>query len=123
VMFTAAFRVPVVVGVKVTLMVQLLFGDSDDGQLFVWAKSLRFVPAMRMEIFVRVPLPVFVKVETCGELVIHIIHFSGLKNLDKPTVMVFPKIMVCLDCGLTEFTIPEAELRLLGECGAASTAA
>jgi hypothetical protein len=52
-----------------------------------------------------------------------IIHFSGLKNVDKPTVMVFPKIMVCLDCGLTEFTIPEAELRLLGERGAASTAA
>lgn len=51
------------------------------------------------------------------------IHFSGLKNLDKPTVMVFPKIAVCLDCGVTEFTIPEAELRLLGERGAASTAA
>jgi hypothetical protein len=52
-----------------------------------------------------------------------IIHFSGLKNVDKPTVMVFPQIMVCLDCGLTEFTIPEAELRLLGERGAASMAA
>ena len=52
-----------------------------------------------------------------------IIHFSGLKDLDKPTVMVFPKVAVCLDCGLTEFTIPEAELRLLGERGAASTAA
>jgi predicted nucleic-acid-binding Zn-ribbon protein len=52
-----------------------------------------------------------------------VIHFSGLKNLAKPTVMVFPKIVVCLDCGYTEFTIPEAELRLLGERGAASTAA
>jgi hypothetical protein len=52
-----------------------------------------------------------------------IIHHPGLKNLDKPTVMVFPKIAVCLDCGVTEFTIPEAELRLLGERGAASTAA
>jgi hypothetical protein len=52
-----------------------------------------------------------------------IIHFSGLKNLDKPTVMVFPKIMVCLDCGLTEFTMPGAELRMLGERGAACTAA
>jgi hypothetical protein len=51
------------------------------------------------------------------------IHFSGLKNLDKPTVMVFPQIMVCLDCGAAEFTIPEEELRLLGEHGAASTAA
>ena len=52
-----------------------------------------------------------------------IIHFSGLKNLDVPTVMVFPKIAVCLDCGVTEFTIPDAELRQLRERGAASTAA
>ena len=52
-----------------------------------------------------------------------IIHFSGVKNLDKPTVMVFPTIVVCLDCGVTEFTIPKAELGQLGERGAASTAA
>jgi hypothetical protein len=51
------------------------------------------------------------------------IHFSGLKNLDKPVVMVFPKIMVCLDCGVAQFTMPAAELRLLGEQGTASTAA
>jgi hypothetical protein len=42
-----------------------------------------------------------------------IIHFSGLKNLDTPTVMVFPKILVCLECGVTEFTVPEPQLRLL----------
>jgi hypothetical protein len=53
-----------------------------------------------------------------------IIHHSGLKNLDEPTVMVFPKIAVCLDCGVVaEFIIPEAELRRLVEGGAASTAA
>jgi hypothetical protein len=46
-----------------------------------------------------------------------IIHHPGLKNLDKPTVMVFPKIAVCLDCGVTEFTIPETELRLLAKGG------
>jgi hypothetical protein len=52
------------------------------------------------------------------------IHFSGLKNIDKPAVMVFPKIVVCLDCGVVaEFTIPGAELRRLVERGAASTAA
>jgi hypothetical protein len=50
------------------------------------------------------------------------IHFSGLRNLDKKTVMVFPKIAVCLDCGVTEFTIPDAELRQLRE-RCASTAA
>jgi hypothetical protein len=38
------------------------------------------------------------------------IHFPGLKNLDKPAVMVFPQLAVCLDCGFTGFTIPEAEV-------------
>jgi hypothetical protein len=42
-----------------------------------------------------------------------IIHYPGLKNLDKPTVMVFRKIAVCLDCGLTEFFVPEEGLRRL----------
>jgi hypothetical protein len=51
------------------------------------------------------------------------IHLSGLANIDKPAAMVFPKIMVCLDCGFTEFVVPEAELRRLWERGAASTAA
>jgi hypothetical protein len=39
-----------------------------------------------------------------------IIHFSGLKNLDKPGVWVFPKLLVCLDCGFSQFTVPETEL-------------
>ena len=42
------------------------------------------------------------------------IHFSGMKNLDKPAVLVFPKLLVCLDCGFTEFTITKTDLRLLG---------
>ena len=41
------------------------------------------------------------------------IHFPGLKGLDKPIVWVFPKLAVCLECGLTEFTIPERELSVL----------
>jgi len=47
------------------------------------------------------------------------IHFSGWKNLDKPAVLVFPKLVVCLDCGLTQFTLPETELSLLREAAAA----
>ena len=43
------------------------------------------------------------------------IHFPGLKNLDKPTVFVFPKLLVCMDCGFTEFSVPETELRMLGK--------
>jgi hypothetical protein len=37
------------------------------------------------------------------------IHFVGLKNVDKPTVWVFPKLLVCLDCGFTEFVIRDTE--------------
>jgi len=43
------------------------------------------------------------------------IHFSGRTGLDKPGVWVFPKLVVCFGCGLTLLTIPDAELRLLGE--------
>jgi hypothetical protein len=43
------------------------------------------------------------------------LHFPGLKGLDKPIVWVFPKVVVCLDCGFAEFSIPETELRVLAE--------
>jgi len=39
-----------------------------------------------------------------------VIHFSGLKNLDKPGVWVFPELLVCLDCGCAHFTVPKTEL-------------
>jgi hypothetical protein len=39
-----------------------------------------------------------------------VIHFSGLKNLDKPGVWVFSKVLVCLDCGGSHLKIPEREL-------------
>ena len=42
-----------------------------------------------------------------------LIHFRGLKNLDKPPVWVFPKLFVCLDCGFSQFAIPKNELALL----------
>ena len=41
------------------------------------------------------------------------VHFSGLKNLDQPTVFVFSRLLVCMDCGLAEFAVPETELFLL----------
>jgi hypothetical protein len=28
-------------------------------------------------------------------------------------VFVFPKLLVCLDCGVTEFTVPERELGVI----------
>ncbi len=42
-----------------------------------------------------------------------IIHFDGLKNADNPGVWVFPKILVCLDCGFSQFSVPESDVALL----------
>jgi hypothetical protein len=45
--------------------------------------------------------------ELTGEMVI---HFSGLKHLDEPGVWLFPKLIICLDCGFSHFIVPEPEL-------------
>jgi hypothetical protein len=39
-----------------------------------------------------------------------LIHFPGLKDIDKPGVWLFPTLTVCLDCGFSRFTVPETEL-------------
>jgi hypothetical protein len=41
------------------------------------------------------------------------VHFSGRKGWEKPTVWTFPQILVCLDCGFSEFVLTQAELRAL----------
>jgi hypothetical protein len=46
-------------------------------------------------------------------------HFSGLENLDKPAVLSFPRVLVCLDCGSSQFTLPETELSQLTTLAAA----
>jgi len=48
------------------------------------------------------------------------IRSLGLKNIDKPVVWVFPELVVCFDCGIAEFGVPEAELRLLAKGDAAA---
>lgn len=47
------------------------------------------------------------------------IHFPGLKGINNPHVRVFPEMLVCLNCGRAEFTIPEGELHMLVEGEAA----
>jgi hypothetical protein len=49
------------------------------------------------------------------------VHFLGLKNIDKPVVWVFPEVVVCLDCGIADFVVPEGELLQLAK-GDATTA-
>jgi len=47
------------------------------------------------------------QVELTAEM---LIHFPGLKNLDKPALWLFPKLLVCLACGCSHFTVPGTEL-------------
>ena len=49
------------------------------------------------------------------------LHFPGLKNIDRPVVLVFPEIVVCLNCGTAEFSVPETQLRLLAKDAAGAT--
>jgi hypothetical protein len=51
------------------------------------------------------------------------IHFSGLTHLVNPGILIFPKVLICLDCGFSRFNIPEIELRLLRKANAPSRAA
>jgi hypothetical protein len=49
------------------------------------------------------------------------IRFPGLKDIDKPVVWVFSDdVVVCLDCGTTEFAVPKEELRQLAKGDAAT---
>jgi len=42
-------------------------------------------------------------------------HFPGWEGLDKPSVLVFPDVTVCLNCGFAKFDISEADLGRLAE--------
>jgi hypothetical protein len=42
-----------------------------------------------------------------------LIHSQGLKNIDKPGVWVYPTLLVCLDCGRLESTVPASQLASL----------
>jgi hypothetical protein len=49
------------------------------------------------------------------------IHFPELKDIDKPVVWVFPEVVVCLNCGMAEFSVPKAELRQLEQSDSAAS--
>ena len=46
------------------------------------------------------------------------IHFPGRSGLDVPSVFIFPQLVVCLDCGFTECSLPKSELQRLASGGA-----
>lgn len=41
--------------------------------------------------------------------------FPELRDISRPHVLVFPELMVCLNCGNAEFAVPETELRILAK--------
>ena len=43
------------------------------------------------------------------------IHLPGMEGLTKPTVWAFPRLLVCLDCGVAQFSIADGELDRLAE--------
>ena len=66
VMLTVPVRVPVCVGVKVTLMMQLAPLASELPQVLVWAKS----PLATMLVTLKDVVPAFVNVTLCAALVV-----------------------------------------------------
>jgi hypothetical protein len=49
-----------------------------------------------------------------------VIHLPGLRDLNKPPVLAFPDLRICMDCGSKELAIPESVLRQLGTEAATS---
>jgi hypothetical protein len=51
------------------------------------------------------------------------IHSPAQEGLDEPPVLVFPKLVVCLGCGFTDFTLEATELRRVAEVSAKRSSA
>jgi len=86
-MVTDAVRVPVAVGVKVTLMVQFpLFAATELPQLFVCAKSPLLVPATATLEMFNAAFPVLVSVTVCTALVVFKVWLANVTlELDRLT--------------------------------------
>lgn len=41
------------------------------------------------------------------------LHFNGIKNVNNPSVWLFPTVLICLVCGVARFSVPEAKLASL----------
>ena len=41
------------------------------------------------------------------------INLRGSKNINNPSVLVFPNVLVCLSCGMSRFTVNSSKLALL----------
>ena len=62
VMLTEAVSLPLAVGVKVTLIVQLAPAATEVPHVLVWAKALALVAVIARLVMLNVPLPLLVRV-------------------------------------------------------------
>ena len=46
------------------------------------------------------------------------IHFPKLRDVKRSPVLVYPELLVCLNCGKAEFTVPTDVLALLAKSNA-----
>ena len=69
-MDTLALRLPLALGEKVTVMVQLALTASELGQVLVCAKSEALVPVMLMLLMLRASVPLLVRVTAWAALVV-----------------------------------------------------
>jgi hypothetical protein len=44
------------------------------------------------------------------------IHFPDLRHAGVPGAFVFPRLLICQDCGFSSFTTPASEITLLTSC-------
>lgn len=105
VMVTAPVRVPVAVGVNVTLMVQLpLLAATELPQLLLCAKSPLFAPVTPMFVMLNVAFPVFVSVTDCDPLVVFSVWLAnvrfGLETVTTGAGAPAPVPPSAMDCGL-----------------------
>jgi hypothetical protein len=43
------------------------------------------------------------------------VHLPYLENSARPHIFLFPKLLICLNCGFTGFAVAETELRALAQ--------
>jgi len=51
------------------------------------------------------------------------IHFPGFEGLERPTVWAFPQLLVCLECGFTQFMLSGDQVRTLNSDSRSDAAA